>query len=75
MAAAAQLAADVEPTAQPVQNYDLVPECPLRIDDGDVRHRQIEVWDIVVDIGADGMGRVGIERGFGTGLIFTALSI
>src|SRR3546814_5648603 len=62
------LAAKIEPAAQAGQNYDLVPKSSLSIHDRDVRHDQIEVGGVVVDVGTNGMDRVGIKRGFGAGL-------
>jgi hypothetical protein len=54
-----EFAALVKPTAQSVNDDDLVPEGAPRLDGAHRRHRQIEHRQIVVDIGLIGTSRLG----------------
>ena len=53
LAAPTQLASLVEPTSQPMEDDDLVPERAFGIDRSHGRDGQVEHWQIIIDIGLD----------------------
>lgn len=67
MAMLAQHAPVVVPTAQAMQDHDLVPESALGIDGDYVRHDEIGRRHVIGDVGFNGGGTVRIQGRLGSG--------